>query len=81
MEQYKSQLEQELINCQKPLSVSSPSFFSVGSYSGLHLNKHEEANFVGPRCLSSYEICNDPAPQILKKASAPLNFTQRVFKT
>jgi hypothetical protein len=75
---YYSKIEQELFDCRMPLSLSSTGVISVGSYSGLHLNKHEEASFKGPRSLSSYEVYDDPNPLIVRKPSVPLNFTQQV---
>jgi hypothetical protein len=80
MKRFNSKLEQDLLDCREPLSLPSTGIIRVGNYSGLHLNKHEEANFKGPRCLSSYKVNDDPNPLKMTKPSRPLKFTQQVEK-
>jgi hypothetical protein len=75
---YHSQLEQDLVNSRHPLPLPTTGPVRVGPYAGLHLNRHEELAFKGPRSLSTYAINDDPNPQLIRKPTAPVKYTQQV---
>ena len=75
---YVSQVEQAVVNSQTPLRLPNAGRIQAGQYSGLHLNKDEELVFRGPRPLSQYQINQDTKPEVIRKQSAPVKYTQQV---
>jgi hypothetical protein len=76
---YHSQVEQAVVNARQPLALpASGGLVKAGPFAGHHLNRHEEAAFKGPRALSAYAINEDPTPQVIRKPTAPVKYTQQV---
>jgi hypothetical protein len=75
---YYSDIEQQVVDAKQPLTFATSGFIKASRFSGLQLNLHEELEFKGPRSLSTYEINDDPSPLVIRKQSAPVNYTQQV---
>lgn len=74
----RSQVEQAVVSGKTPLKVSSRDKITAGQYSGIHLNKQEEAQFRGPLPLSRYSFSNDPNPEVIRKPSGTVKYVQQV---
>jgi hypothetical protein len=75
---YFSATEQAVVNARQPLALPASGRVQAGGFSGAQLNKHEELAFRGPRPLETYPINNDLNPQVIRKQSAPVRYTQQV---
>lgn len=76
---YRSQVEEAVVNAtMSPPCFNATDYVQVGPYSGLQLNKDEEAKFSGPVPVHAYPINQDPNPDVIRKPSCPVKYKQQV---
>jgi hypothetical protein len=75
---YNSNIENAVVGAKLPLALPASAHRQAGQHAGQHLNRDEELSFRGPLPLSKYAINHDASPVLIKKASAPVRYTQQV---
>lgn len=79
IDEYLSQIEQEIINSSKPIRVKGTKEITINGESGIWVNEKESDSFRGEMSLDKYKIHEDKHPKVIvKRNNERVEYTQEI---